>query len=456
MIKMKKILVTLILFAAVFSSCEKWIDPKINEDPNNPKDVAMAQLVAPIEVNLAYIVGGELARWECLWMQQIAGLQSQSAENDIYIIGESDVSNAWSYNLYSPGMINTSILMEKSVSNSPHYAGIAKVLMAYQLGVSTDMWGDIPYSDALKGVKNLKPAYDTQEKIYATIFTLLDEALTDLSAATSVHSPGNEDVIFGGDLAKWKKTAHALKARYSLHLSKRNGPAAYSAALSEVSASLQGNEDDFKVIFGAAYNNANPIFKSESERAGYYSASSTYMNLLAATNDLRKGVYFNGTVGSEPGEPNADAAVFGAAYASAESPVYLMSYAEVKFIEAEARYKLNPADPLAVDACNEGIKASLQREGVYGDGTWFNANKVTAANITLEKIMVQKYLSSFLQIETWTDWRRTGFPVLVKATGAVTAGIPRRLPYPDDERLYNGGNMPAGLTIMSRVWWDVE
>jgi hypothetical protein len=68
--------------------------------------------------------------------------------------------------------------------------------------------------------------------------------------------------------------------------------------------------------------------------------------------------------------------------------------------------------------------------------------------------MDQKYLSSFLQLETWSDWRRTGFPVLVKPAGAVTTEIPRRLPYPDDERLYNGDNMPAGLTITSRVWWD--
>jgi hypothetical protein len=167
-------------------------------------------------------------------------------------------------------------------------------------------------------------------------------------------------------------------------------------------------------------------------------------------------VYFDGNTGSRPGEPDANAALIGTAYASAESPVYLISYAEIKFIEAEARYKLNPSDPLAVTACNEGIKASLQREGVYGDGTWFESNKVTAATISLGKIMVQKYLSSFLQIETWTDWRRTGYPVLAKATGAVLAEIPRRLPYPDDERLYNGEHMPAGLTLLSRVWWDVN
>ena len=70
--------------------------------------------------------------------------------------------------------------------------------------------------------------------------------------------------------------------------------------------------------------------------------------------------------------------------------------------------------------------------------------------------MNQKYLSSFLQIENWNDWRRTGYPALVKPVGVVTSEIPRRLPYPDDERLYHSDNMPAGLTITNRGWWDVN
>lgn len=454
---MKKILFTLLFTGVLFSSCEKWIDPTINVDPNNPTNVSMAQLVAPVEANLAYIVGGELARINCAWMQQIAGLQSQSSENDLYIIGESDVSNAWSYNLYAPGMIDTKILMEKAAStNSPHYSGIGKILMAYHLGVTTDLWGDIPYSDALKGEKNeFKPKYDTQETIYTTIFTLLNEAITELGNASSVYSPDMEDLIYAGNLAKWKKTAYALKARYSLHLAKKKGATAYSDALAALANAYQSNDDDFKFVFGSAYNNANPIYKSEQERPGYLAANSTYMTMLKASNDPRKAAYFNGNTGSAAGENNANAATIGANYASATSPVYLISYVEIKFIEAEASFKTN--DKLrAANAYNDGLKASLQREGVYGDGTWFNSQKLTDATVTLEKIMNQKYLSSFLQIESWTDWRRTAFPALVRATGAVTSEIPRRLPYPDDERLYNGDNMPAGLSITNRVWWDVN
>ncbi len=454
---MKKIIFTLIASVFLFSSCEKWIDPDINVNPNNPTNTAMAQLIAPIEVNLAYIVGGELTRYSSAWMQQIAGLQSQSSEVDLYILGESDVTNAWSYNLYAPGMINTKLLMEKAaLVNSPHYAAVGKILMAYHLGVTTDLWGDIPYSDALKGDKNeFKPKYDSQEKIYTTIFTLLNEAITDLQSAKSVYSPGAEDVIYEGDLAKWKKTAYALKARYSLHLAKKKGTTAYSDALAALENAYQSNDDDFKLIFGSAYNNANPIYKAEQERPGYMCANSTYISKLKEKNDPRLLVYFDGSVGSAAGENNANASKVGTAYASDISPVYLISYVETKFIEAEASLKTNDK-VRAANAYNDALKASLQREGVFGDGTWYTAQKETDATITLEKIMNQKYLSSFLQLESWTDWRRTGYPALIKANGAVISEIPRRLPYPDDERLYNGDNMPAGLTLISRVWWDAN
>jgi len=454
---MKKIIFSISLIAVLFCSCAKWIDPALNTDPNNPKEVAMAQLIAPVEANLAYIVGGEMARWDCVWMQQIAGIQSQSAENEIYIIGESDVTNAWSYNFYTPGMINTKIIMDKAATlNSPHYAGVAKILMAYHLGVMTDHWGDMPYSDALNGATLvLKPKYDSQETIYTTIFSLLTEAITNLDAAASTFSPDVEDLIYQGDLSKWKKTAYALKARYSIHLAKKKGASVYTDALTALSNSYTSSDDDFKFVFGSAYNNSNPIYQSEQERTGYYSASATYMNMLAATSDPRKAIYFDGTVGSKPGEPNANAAVIGAAYASSESPVYLMSFVETKFIEAEASFNTNDK-VRAATAYNDALKASLQRDGVYGDGIWYNANKETDTTITLAKIMNQKYLSSFLQVESWSDWRRTGYPALVKATGAVINEIPRRLPYPDDERLYNKENMPTGITITTRLWWDVN
>jgi len=465
---MKIKLISILSITLLFSSCSSWIDPSLNTDPNNPTDVSMALLVAPIEVNLAYVVGGDLTRTTNGWMQQIASVAAgiQSADNDVYNISEADVNNSWSYNLYNPGMYNTKTLIAKAVTQkSPHYGGIAKVLMAYQLGVTTDLWGDIPYSDAFNAVNGqTKSKYDTQQTIYTTIFSLLDGAITDLSATSSTFEPGSDDVIYGGDLAEWTKTAYALKARYKLHLAKINGAAAYTDALAALANAYTSNGDDFKMVFGVAYNNSNPMYQFAQER-DYVGANTTFMNMLMATNDPRLGVYFlptdtstvKGVVklayfSSAAGENNGDASRIGNNYASSASPVYLMSYAEVKFIEAEASFQTNDI-PRAVAAYNTGLKASLDHEGVF-DATWFAANSITAGTITLEKIINQKYLSSFLQVETFNDWRRTGFPALTLAKGAFTTEIPRRLPYPSDERLYNGVNVPTGVKITDHVWWD--
>ncbi len=465
---MKIKFISILSITALLSSCSGWIDSSLNTDPNNPADVSMSSIVAPIEANLAYVVGGDLARTTCGWMQQIAGLQSQAGDNDVYNISESDVNNSWSYNLYNPGMSNTKILMEKAVSqNSPHYGGVAKILMAYQLGVTTDLWGDIPYSDALALTSTngkTKSKYDTQQTIYTTIFSLLNSAITDLNATESTFEPGAEDLIYGGDLSAWEKTAYALIARYKLHLVK-SGNATYADVLTALANAYTSNDGDFKVVFGSAYNNSNPMFQYSQERGGYVGGNTTYLKMLQATNDPRLPVYYalkdtstvKGVkklvyVGSAPGELKSKVSPIGSNYASSASPVYLMSYTEVKFIEAEVDFQTGKI-PEAVLAYNEGLKASLEREKVY-DAAWFAANSITAATISLEKIMNQKYLSSFLQLETFADWRRTGYPTLGLAAGAFTSEIPRRFPYPSDERLYNGANMPTGIKITDHVWWD--
>jgi hypothetical protein len=448
----------IVLLSVLSTSCSSWIDSSLNVDPNNPADVAMAQLVAPIEVNLAYVLGGDLARIPCQWTQQIAGLQSQSSDIDIYNISESDVNNAWSYNLYSPGMINTKILIQKAEEEeSPYYAGIGEVLMAYHLGVTTDLWGDIPYSDAFNGASGqTKSKYDTQEAVYDSIFSLLDHAITDLNASSSLYEPGDEDLIYSGDLTKWKKTAYALKARYYLHLSKVDADA-YTKVKAVLDSAYTSNDDDFKVTFSSSYSNSNPMYQFVTERSGYVAANSFLLSLLTTTVndstevDPRAAVYFDGEVGSASGENNTEASGIGTNYASSNSPVYLMSYAELKFIEAEVY--LSSDASRAAEAYNAGLKASLDREGV-SDSSWFASQELSSSTITLEKIINQKYISAFLQMETFSDWRRTGYPSLTIATGAVTSTIPRRLPYPQDERLYNSANMPQNVKITDSVWWD--
>jgi hypothetical protein len=132
-----------------------------------------------------------------------------------------------------------------------------------------------------------------------------------------------------------------------------------------------------------------------------------------------------------------------------------MTAAEVKFIEAEWLFRTGGVG--AADALRAAIGLSLAQYGATA-GTWVadNYGALTDGTITLANIIHAKYTHLYYQPEAWNDWKRTGLPVLTPSVGNVTAGvIPRRFIYPQDERLYNGDNMPAGKTILDRVWWDI-
>jgi hypothetical protein len=109
----------------------------------------------------------------------------------------------------------------------------------------------------------------------------------------------------------------------------------------------------------------------------------------------------------------------------------------------------------AAEAYNEGVKASLAFHGVSNEDWEAEYAAETAGSISLEKVMLGKYVAMFMHSETWVDWRRTGFPVLELPVSAVSE-TPRRYLYPTDEKNYNGANVPSGLSSTSRVWWDVQ
>ena len=156
----------------------------------------------------------------------------------------------------------------------------------------------------------------------------------------------------------------------------------------------------------------------------------------------------------------------GCYYTSTNSPVHMMNYYEVKFIEAEARLRIDENDPLAQTALQEAVAANLHKvsNDTQSQATidaYVNANAVLSGTFQqkLETIIMQKYIAMFTSIESWTDYRRTGFPVLVPNPGGdhnqnPGGAIPRRLAYAQKERLYNQ-NFPAYLpNLQDRFWWD--
>jgi hypothetical protein len=464
-----KIAGIIVILSITISSCKKWIDTDINDDPNRPLEVTMPLLLPSAEGGIAYAMGGDLSRPACIWMQQIAGIANQPLAFDKYYFTQSDVDNVWKWGLYAGPLKDLNGIMSKAQAEaSPWYGGIARILMAYSIGTMSDLWNDIPYSDAFKGLEgNLNPKYDTQQQIYAKITELLDGAISDLNTAVTANRfiPSTDDMIYQGDVAKWLKAAYTLKARYALHLSELNGISAYNSAWDALKdgKGFSSNSDDLEFMFGANYNEENPLSQFLTQRPGDMGMGKYFVDYLKSTNDPRLSLFVDisagDTIGSAPGQGDNAACNPGPYYGSPNSTVPLITYVEAKFIEAEVKLQTgNPTD--AATAFNDAVKASLLKTGATNTAAFIAAYaSETSESISLSKIIQQKYIALYLQSEVFVDYRRTGYPVLSPApngqfvTSSTTTIPARRYPYPTSERIYNTSNCPSVL-ITGNVWWD--
>lgn len=465
----KYIKLILLLFALAIVSCNEWIDEEINVDPNNPVDAAEAQLLPAAQGGIAYSAGGEISRYTGYWVQYITGISTHAARHETYGTNEADVENLWKFYTYAGTLMDLHRLIEKATEGkSPHYSGVGKVLMAYKLGVTTDLWGDVPFNDAFKGDEgNITAPYQSQEEIYTELFKMLDEAIAELSTSESLTSPASDDLIYKGDLAKWKMAAYALKARFSIHLSKVRNGATYADAIAAVNKSFTSSADDLVFTFGANSNENAPLAQYLDERSGYIGGVGKYIIDLLKNNgdtDPRLAIYAKPNAkgnfeGLSPGATSAEGkSAIGEWFAKKDATVNLITYAEIKFIEAEAQLqKKSPDKAVAATAYNEAVKASLAKYGV-SNAEWESRNAAeTASTISIEKIIKAKYIATFLQDEAFSDWRRYSSIFNLKlAAKAKTNAIPRRLPYPQSEQEYNKENVPQGVKITDRVWWDVN
>jgi hypothetical protein len=148
--------------------------------------------------------------------------------------------------VYSKALPNIKVLEEKATTtNSSYYLAIAKVLKAINIGFTTDLNGDVPYSEATLAATNFYPKYDAQQLIYTDVIKLLDEAIILFSSPnTSTFNPGADDLIYGGKAANWTKAAYTFKARFQLHLMKVNGAnATATSVLASLSKGFTANSE---------------------------------------------------------------------------------------------------------------------------------------------------------------------------------------------------------------------
>ncbi|WP_205510545.1 SusD/RagB family nutrient-binding outer membrane lipoprotein [Longitalea arenae] len=476
------------------SSCDL---SKTNVNPNASTEVSLSAVLTGTEVSLAFNTGINAGLLTNIYTQQAAGANGDAAPFDNYTTSPGYFNGTW-VGYYTNALTNLKIIQQTAADQQlPYYSGIARVLTAFSYATLTDIFGDIPFKESLYGNGITNPVYDKQEEIYKYLQLQLDSAIGDLSqplAANQGAVPSSDDVIFKGVIQNWIATAYTLKARYAIHLSKIDANTAAQKVLEYLYngnnwRGISGNAADAQVVFGAATTNANPFYQQNTNRPGWIGLGASFVNLLNGNkvtdaNTKPEGAYVDPRrayfatnypagsstyQGSIAGVPGAFSRI-GPYYGTATSPVILVSYAEAKFLEAEARLILNATDPKAQTALETAVRASFAKvisnsSDPYATQQKQNDYIAAKARLTgnfatdLETIITQKYIALFLQPEVWSDYRRTGYPAIPLAQNATHSAnpnghIPRRIPYPQNETSLNQNTPPGSNYQSPRLWWD--
>jgi hypothetical protein len=443
--------------AVAMSACSDITS--INKNPNGPTDVAPPAILSGVIQGIVgdggYGVDGVNSlniRGAGLFVQYYSEIQYR--DEDRYILRE--VDGGWG--AYAGALEDAQRMISKGMDQGvPNWDAVGRIMKSYMFSVMTDAMGDIPYSEALKGDSVLHPKYDSQQSIYTALFADLKTASDEIAPAGIGFSSG--DLMYGGDMSEWKKFANSLRLRLAMHLTNVDAATAQSEAQAAIAAGVfDSNDDNAQLMYLASPPNQNPIYNNAKSRDDY-GMSQTYVDSLLSWNDPRLPVFAqpnangdyeglqNGLLG---GPPLSEISRIGALWRETpDAPLALLTYSEVLFLEAEAAERgWTNGDPAAL--YNAAITASMEQYGIDAAdiATYLAQARVTYAGgqAGLDQIAYQKWASMFMQgMEAWTEWRRTGVPVLVPGPDATLSAPPQRLPYATNEASLNKANLDAAV-----------
>lgn len=455
---MKKITI-LFLTLACITSCNKF-DDDININPNLPSQASGSQLLANAMLSLPSMSSSPQAQFVAQYLAE-----TQYVTASLYPKASTSF-----YGIYQGPLMNIETVLRTSKINSELV--VAKVLKAYYFWQVTDRWGDVPYSEALDP-KNLTPAYDTQESIYNALFAMLEEA-----NAMETPIPMTNDIIYGGNIARWKKLGNTIRLLMALRLSKINaqrGAEEFNKALT--AGVMTANTDNLVFKHLADANNQNYWYGQVTvQRREWWALTKGLVDKMLPVNDPRLAVFGdraranNQYVGQVYGDVvNFDTekySLLGAKIRAQDAPVQLVTYAQVLFAQAEAA-KLGwiaGGDAVAEARYKTAIEQSiLQWTGSSTGSAAFLAQPGVTYNpaTAIEQIATQRWIHLFMNgYEAWAEWRRTGLPNNFVSPGG--AQVPRRLIYIESEQFNNTNSYNSAVQrqfngqdeLSGRVWWD--
>lgn len=465
-------------FILALVSCSDFGD--INIDPNNPSTPNTASLLTSALRGIPGLVSSTQPE-----------LNVQHLSEKYYTDGSRYVTVNFDYSgTYAGALADLQAIIDlnsdpetapeqlKNGSNSDQIA-VATILKSWYFWVLTDAWGDIPYSEALKGRANFRPVFDSQQSIYNSLFTELTNAVAALDESASIDG----DIMYGGNLSKWKKFANSIRLSMALRLSQVDAAKGQQEFAAAFAAGVFESNSDAAVYTHLSDENNDNLWEDRFETRLDWTVSEPLVDYMKSTGDPRLPVYAD--PGDDTGEfrgmpygltqdlagdiPNGQVSFLGSQVRQKTAPTSVMSYAQILFTLAEGAHRgwIGGGDAAAEQYYNDAIKASWQQYGVYDEATYndFIAQPevaYSAAN-AIEKIQYQKWVSLFLNgFEAWAEWRRTGYPALRPPANTIhpSGQIPLRYGYPTSERDLNGANYSAVVSKMGEddidvpVWWD--
>ena len=423
-----------------------------NVDPESLPGVSLNLVLPSAITQVGYNNGAIASRNPGIIMQYFEGTDAQQLQYTAYNMPDNTFNNMWRTGLYGGAMKDLDLIIDQATDqNAPYYAGIAKILMANSLGTATFFFGDVPYSNAFQGRDGvLSPEYDTQAEIFTTIFTLLQEAITDLQTDGGDILPGGDDLMFDGQASAWLKTAYALQARYYIQMSKK-GAANYTNAITALGEAFTSNANNANVVFESTATGASPLWKFHSGRSNTMILAAYFKGIMAG--DPRYSLI------REPGTSSGFAP--NTFWGKQASPTVIINYAECKFMEAEALRMTGGSDADVLAAMKAGISANMDEMGVSASNKNLYLLGITGS--TLKDIITEKYKGLYPQNIAWNDYRRTGYPDITpnedNTEGLNPGGeIPQRFIYPNSEKELNAANVDAAIKnqagdLMNKTLW---
>lgn len=435
-IKNLKYVFLTITIAIASVSCESYFDED-NSDPNKPFAAPVSATLPNVQLTLVDNEGGLFSHMNNMFIQQIEGVERQWESFNKYDIQPVRYNFYWQQ-IYENVLVELATIKAEAMEGGlNHYLGIAYVCEAYALMMASDVWGDMPYTEAGLGQEgNVNPAYDDQATvIYPAIRSLLEDAINLFNGSGGPIAPGNDDVLYGGDTDKWTMAANGILARYYLHLGDN------ANALAHAKMSFGSRADNLGYDYPGAGNDA-PYFGFNDVREGDLEFHPTMRGIMQGLNDDdRLGIMDNTFNASHP-------------YFTADQRQNLLTYREMQFIIAET----STDDMEQHTAYINGIRASFTELGLgSAEADAYIAQAMIdpgAGNLTMDHIMTQKYIAMFSEPEAHADWRRTGIPSLTPVAGSA---VPRRWYYPENEYLFNSSTPARNDNLLfERVDWDTN